>query len=393
MKSFLTILCFCVGLQVWAGSAISDTVRVRLFSDKTVSNVQIRVKAGHYVWVAYSASGELIDTVADASPRRNWMFDVRPNAGQLALNHDALSLGKYSKLKLVPTTDSAWYLIKGSGPERVYEGALEMLPVGSEMLIVGEVGLNSYVAGVVESEGGHFTELEYFKAQAVLARTWLLANWKKHLREGYNVKDDVSSQAYYSMAYLQNSSTIRRAVRLTGDSVLVDDAMRPILGVFHANSGGQTSNSEDVWSGRVSYLRSVTDTFSLEGEKAIWTKTLDKEEFVSYVAGRLGISARDATFRVALLEYKPLGREGAFSFAGKSMKWRDVRSHFRLRSSWFSVEEQGSKVVLHGKGFGHGVGLSQEGARNMAQRGFNYRSILQFYFQQTRLMSLGQVLN
>lgn len=387
MRNVLVILCVMASI---VGSA-NDTLRVRLFSDKTVSNTQIRVRAGHYAWVAMTSDGAYVDTIADASPLRNWVFDVRPTSDDLSINHSGISLGRYPILKLVPLTDSAWYLIKGYGPERVYEGALEIHRNGSQLLLIGEVDLHAYIAGVVESEGGHFTQEEYFKAQAVLARTWLMANWRKHIREGYNVKDDVSSQAYYSMAYLQNSATIRSAVRETGDSILVDMDSIPVLGVFHSNSGGQTANSEEVWSREVAYLRSVSDTFSLEGDKAVWTKTVDKEAFIAYIAGKVNANPRDANFRVAVLEYKPLGREGYFSYAGKRMKWREVRAHFGLRSAWFSVEENGNTVVLHGRGFGHGVGLSQEGAMVMARMGFDYKSILAHYFAQTHVVSLGDV--
>lgn len=382
-------------LLVWASwqSNGEESIRVRLFSDKTVSSTQIRIMAGHYAWVAVTSDGKYVDTIADASPLRKWLFDIRPTDNELAINHGALSLGRYPIIKLIPTTDSAWFLIKGSGPERVYEGALEIRKSGSSLTLINEVGLHSYIAGVVESEGGHSTEFEYYRAQAVLARTWLVANWNKHIRDGYNVKDDVSSQAYFSMAYLQNSARIREAVSMTGDSILVDANSVPVLGVFHANSGGQTSNSEDVWSNPVSYLRSVPDSFSLAGEKAFWEKTIDKEAFVSYVANKMGVSPRDATFRVALLEYRPVGREGYFRYGNKSMKWRDVRAHFNLRSAWFSVHDNGGTVTLKGRGFGHGVGMSQEGAMVMSQRGYHFHEILEFYFSGTHVLSLTDYRN
>src|SRR5690606_2725872 len=154
-------------------------------------------------------------------------------------------------------TETAHYLIRGTGPERMYEGVLEIRVHEGNLLLIGEVGLPSYIAGVVESEGGHSPQFEYFKAQAVIARTWLLRNWDKHIEKGYNVTDDVSSQAYYSMAYLQYSDLIRDAVKETGDSVLVDTSGKAILAVYHANSGGITSNSEDVWLEELDYLRSV----------------------------------------------------------------------------------------------------------------------------------------
>lgn len=364
-------------------------MRVRIFSDKTINTTQIRVLKGRYAWVAYSADRTVIDTISVAYDGRRAMHDVRPSGSDLVLNREALLLGHYSILRFEPLCDTAWFIIKGVGRERTYTGSLEIHREGNALKLINEVDMYQYIAGVVESEVGHFTELEFFKAQAVIARTWFMANQNKHISEGYNVKDDVSSQAYYSRAYLQNSATILRAVRETGDSILIDQSGKPILGVFHANSGGQTANSADAWSADINYLRSVPDTFSIAGEKAFWQVTLNKEEFVSYIAGKLGVSANDANFRVALLEYRPSQREGNFEYRGRSVKWRDVRRKFGLRSAWFSIYENGNEVLLKGRGFGHGVGMSQEGANRMAELHYDWKAILSFYFNGTRPVSSG----
>ncbi len=369
----------------------AEEVRVRIFSDKTVSSTQIRVTKGRFAWVAYSANQEVIDTISVAYDTRKALHDVRPSSSDLALNREALSLGRYSILRLVPLSDTAWFIIKGVGRERTYGGALEIHRKGGQLLLINEVDMIQYIGGVVESEVGHFTELEFFKAQAIIARTWFFANQNKHIEEGYNVKDDVSSQAYYSRAYLQNSATILQAVNETGDTILVDNAGKPILGVFHANSGGQTANAFDAWSADISYLRSHPDTFSVAGEKAFWQVTLNKEEFVFYVAQKLGLPASDPNLRVALLEYQPTSREGSFEYRGRKVKWRDVRRHFGLRSAWFSVFENGDEVLLKGRGFGHGVGMSQEGANRMAQLNFDWQSILQHYFPGTRALRFGDL--
>lgn len=371
------------------GASALDEVRVRLFSDSQVSVALTRVLKGQYVWVAYSQDEKVIDTVAMAGRNLRQLYDVRSSGNDLAITREALSLGHYHMLKLVPLSDSSHFLIKGNGPERIYNGTLEIRRVGQLLQLINVVKIDDYIAGVVESEGGHFVEPDYFKAQAVIARTWLISNLKKHIAEGYNVKDDVSSQVYKGIARLQNSQVILASVHATGDTVVVDESNKPILGVFHANSGGQTANSQDAWSGRIAYLQSVSDTFSLHGEKAFWEKQISKEEFVSYVARQLGVSASDANFRLVLLGYQPEGREGVFEYAGKSMKWRVVRSHFRLRSSWFSVTEVGDKVLLKGRGFGHGVGMSQEGANEMARRGYNWKQILSHYYNGTSMVSSG----
>ncbi|WP_170266417.1 SpoIID/LytB domain-containing protein [Phaeocystidibacter luteus] len=388
MKWLVVILTFFCSVHAEA----LERVRVRIYSDASVAQVQIRVKSGFYAWVAYSADESVIDTIAFANAKAGRSYTVLPKSNSLILNRGALSLGEYAHIRCVPLgEDSSWVQIDGPGRARLYNGILEFRDVGRKLTVINDVRIDDYLGGVVESEAGHFRTPEFFKAQAVIARTWLLANINKHLDEGYNVKDDVSSQAYYSMAYYTNSDMIRSAVRATGDTILVDANGKPILGVFHANSGGQTANSQDAWSGRISYLQSVPDTFSLEGEKAFWEATINKEEFIAYVAQKLGVSASDANFRVALLEYHPAEREGVFTYSGKSLKWKDVRSRFRLRSAWFSITENGSTVLLKGRGFGHGVGMSQEGANAMATHGYTWKQILSHYYPTTRMVRLGDL--
>lgn len=383
MKHLGFILGFCFSVACFA----ADHVNVRLFSDRNLSNVQLTAVGGHYAWIAYSKDESVIDTVAIASPRLKREYDLRVLNGELVLTREARPLGKYAHLRCVPLFDTSYFQIDGAGRIRDYEGEVWFRVDGGHIIAINHISITNYLAGVVQSEGGHFREIEYFKAQAALAHTWLLANWEKHSSEGYNVKDDVTSQVYFGRADNVNSALIREAVVQVGDTVLIDGQGKPILGVFHANSGGQTANSQDAWSGHIDYLQSIEDPYSMRGSAAFWEKSINKEEFLRYIAGRMGVSATDANFRVAVLEYQPSEREGRFEYNGRSLKWRDVRTHFGLRSAWFSIAENGSNVLLKGRGFGHGVGLSQEGANVMAQEGFDWKEILNHYFRGIQLVS------
>jgi stage II sporulation protein D len=298
--------------------------------------------------------------------------------------------GAYTELMLIPGNDSASFVIKGKGRERMYSGALIFKPNGREIYLINRVELEQYVAGVVESEGGHVNHYEYFKAQAVLARTWVLRNMKKHLKEGYNVKDDVTSQAYYSKAYLQHSQEIVRAVRETADTILVDEEGNVVFGAFHANSGGETVNSEDVWQGSISYLRAAVDTFSLAGEKAYWEKRLNKDKFIGFFARKLRQDAGDSAFRAAVLAISQEQRMPFFEYQGKRIKMRWVRENFGLRSTFFTVVDDGETVLLKGRGFGHGIGMSQEGAMRMAELGFDYKQILAHYFKGVQFATIPE---
>jgi stage II sporulation protein D len=365
------------------------TIDVRLFSDATLTQSWVSVSQGSYVLLAGQDHWDTIGQfTADSSPG---ILHIHFKGGKLNVETGDAHLGSFSgNLLLSPSTDSASFLVKGKGRDRIYNGALIFRPNGRQIYLINRVDLEQYVAGVVESEGGHANHYEYFKAQAVLARTWAIRNMTKHLHEGYNVKDDITSQAYYSKAYLQHSQQIEQAVRETADTVLLDENGDVVFGAFHANSGGETVNSEDVWRGSISYLRAVPDTFSLRGEKAFWEVRIQKEEFLDFFAAQLDEQSSDSAFCAAVLAIHQESRMPYFDYAGKKLKMRWVREKFALRSTFFTVVDEGETILLKGRGFGHGIGMSQEGAMRMAELGFDYKQILTHYFNHVEFAKIPE---
>ena len=371
--------------------ALPQQIRVRLFSQYSLENIWVTTYKSDFHLIALDKDHQPLDTIADYFPEalvRTLM--IKKQDSKLEIVNSGNSLGSYEGLYL-SAKEGGHFIIAGKGKERIYSGNLIIALRDHHLLVVNEVDLEEYVAGVVESEGGHVALDEYFKAQAILARTWALRNWEKHLDEGYNVKDDVSSQAYYSKAYLQNSEMIIQAVTSTEDTVLLDRNGKLVFGAFHSNSGGQTSNSEDIWSQEIDYLRSVKDTFSLKGSRATWEREVSKAQFVAFFASKLKTNDKDSVFMEQLMNLKMDERKPWFHYNGRKVKMRDVRTRFKLKSSFFSVEDRGSSLLLKGRGFGHGVGLSQQGAMEMSRQGMNFRQILQFYFKEVRLGHLNSV--
>ena len=381
---FLFVVLFFNGLVYG-----QQDVLVRLFSSYPITQSWVTTYNADYYLVSTDKEFNSIDTL-DVLLNRDALRTllIKKKSTQVEVYKGGKSLGAFDGLKLESAQENAHFIIKGKGAERIYNGHLLFRVYKDNFLVINQVALEPYVAGVVESEGGHVTEVEYFKAQAVLARTWVLRNLDKHKSEGYNVKDNVSSQAYYSKAYLQNSEAILEAVKTTKGIVLRDENEALVFGAFHSNSGGQTSNSEDIWSQKIDYLRSVEDPYSLKGDKATWEKKIAKEDFVNYFAKILGQSSTDDKLREAVLSIQMKQREPWFEYEGKKVKMRNVRTQFRLKSSFFSVKNLDQDyILLKGKGFGHGVGLSQQGAIEMARQEKSYEEILQFYFRGTHLGS------
>jgi stage II sporulation protein D len=394
MKSFAVVIWCLFSVSVFGQLEI----RVRLWSDP--GRVGVSVKEGHYYLLAAKPGGEVIDTIWDIDmddPAR--LFYVQNKGEEIEVSMNGLGKLKFAEIWMVPHPDNPdpSFIISGAGgKERWYQDKLHFYTIKeggkTEFTVVNQVNIEKYVAGVVESEGGAFAQLEYFKAQAVLARTFALKNLKKHIHQRYNLRDDVSSQVYHSRAYLQNAEMINIATRLTADTVITDKQGELLLALFHANSGGQTANAGDVWSKDISYLQSKPDPFSVGQNSYAWSKKLPRHEVLRYFADELGVTLKDTVLQKKIATFTQKERKAYFEYGGKSLKLTRVRARFNLRSTFFSVEESGDFYVFKGKGYGHGVGLSQDGAINMSSSGFGFKDILYFYYEKSELNNLTNIL-
>jgi stage II sporulation protein D len=376
-------------LFVFSSSLQGLDLRVRLFSVTEVKETIITTDAVDFCLLALDKDGTIVDTIYDVFAADSIRTFYLSNTMQgLRLKRGQEILGTYRKVLFKGLDSLQQFRISVNKKERAYYGDIEIENKSSKLLLINSVNLELYVAGVVESEAGHVPELEFYKAQAVLVRTFALRNLTKHAKEGYNLKDDVSSQVYHSKAHYTHKDLIEEAVALTRDTILVNSDCKPILSVFHANSGGYTVNSEDVWLRSIDYLKASEDSFSIGVGSYSWRKELSKEKYFSYFSRMLGVK-NNAELQKAVLNLHQEGRDSHFKFKGKSLKLTKVRNDFRLKSTYFIGEVKGDKVILNGFGFGHGVGLSQDGAIAMSKSGFNYNKILRFYFKMVELESLN----
>lgn len=387
MKCRVLILFMCCAF--WAQAL---DVKIKLYSTQNFNSVVITPDSGAYYLIALDKKLRPIDTILDVFAEEISRMlsitkignSVRPSKGKFAFgNHHAVLIRSKDPKKQ--------FRIQAQKKLRVYHGDLQIRVYNGYLQVINIVDLEQYVGGVVESEGGHLLNPEYFKAQAVLARTFALKNWNKHMKEGYNLKDDVTSQVYFSKARYQFSDAIREAVECTKDTVLVTYSCQPILGVFHANSGGCTVASQDAWLQSIEYLKPKTDSFSIDVGSYKWEKRVLKKDFYAYIATSLKVP-NDINLHKAVLNFdQGKNRKAYFEYKGKKVKLTKIRFKFKLRSTYFKVQSDGEHLLLKGNGFGHGVGMSQDGAMEMDRRGYNYREILQFYFDNVELENLQQL--
>jgi len=267
--------------------------------------------------------------------------------------------------------------------DRWYRGRVLVMSNGSGVTAINYVDLEHYLYSVVGSEMPTSWPLEALKAQAVAARSYALNKRQQARNPHYDVGGTTTWQVYRGLE--QEAQSTQAAVEGTRGQVLTHNG-QVIEAVFHSSSGGHTENVEDVWSQPLPYLRGVQD-FDAGAPVYQWTRTFSLDEFSRLMpsVGRL-ISAtpQRSTPRGRVREIQLQGDRGSMVMTGN-----DLRNALDLRSTLFSIAIAGDTVQISGRGFGHGIGMSQWGAHNMAAQGYTYQQILGHYYQGAQLATIN----
>ncbi|MDQ7843854.1 MAG: SpoIID/LytB domain-containing protein [Armatimonadota bacterium] len=301
--------------------------------------------------------------------------EIRPGASGIVLP----GLGELTgPVRLIPSPGARLYVAI-----RPYRGILEVRRTPSGRLtVINELDLEEYLYGVLKMEVDPRWPAEALKAQAVAARTLAIYSLGRFRAEGYDVRATTESQVYGGLAVEDPRTTA--AVDATRGEVVTYQG-RPILAVYHSDSGGATESSEYVWGGRYPYLRGVPDPYT---SAAPWTLRMGLSELEGRLrrAG-LGVSAITG---VDVADVTPSGRARTVRITSASgtvvVRATDLRGLIGtevMKSTLFAVRLFAGDepwVEFSGRGSGHGVGLSQWGARGQALAGASYADILRYYY-------------
>lgn len=270
---------------------------------------------------------------------------------------------------------------------REYPGVIEVWRQGGGLLVVNELGREEYIAGTLKGEVPEGWPTESLKAQAVVARTYAVYHKQKHLGRPFHlVAGATASQEYHGR--VPDGSPIWIAVRETQGVVLTwRGTLFPTL--YHAESGGWTEPPQAVFEeGEFPPLPGVRCEFSQGSPHYAWALTLPLTTVrellrpggvdVGEIAA-LEVLERSPSLRVVRLAVR--GSRGQAVLRGTD--FRRLIGYNTLKSTLFTAAVNGREVRFDGRGWGHGVGLSQWGARGMAARGYGYREILEFYYPGT----------
>ncbi|SHK23959.1 SpoIID/LytB domain-containing protein [Paramaledivibacter caminithermalis] len=304
----------------------------------------------------------------------------------------------------------------------------------SDMTVINYLSLESYLYGVLPKEMSGDWPMEALKAQAVAARSYAISSIHKHEEFGFNLCSTTNCQVYGG--YDAERPRSNRAVDETFGEVLTYDG-KIISPFYHSSSGGYTEDSENVWSIELPYIRAVKDDFSLGAPNCYWTKSYTAQEIKDILnsaglvigdikeihtegyteGGRiLSLKISDGTREIDLAKAKTRSIFGPkviksmnFSIstdvdyyvisadmeniirrpmssmiilsADRSEKTSSDKK-YRIFDGDDYITSSGvpTKYIFNGTGYGHGLGMSQWGAKKMAELGYTYEDILKHYY-------------
>jgi len=357
-------------LLVLAVSSYAEHVKVRLFSNNNIETLYVSFDLGLYD--LYADESMLIEP----SLGEGMTVEIMPSASNVKVAVNGYEYGTYKQVLLRATDTACIMCLNPKGvKQRTYEGDLIVSAYDARNLrIINDVDFETYLAGVVQSEI-YGQQSDIFRIQAMISRTWALRNMGKHRADGFNFCDYVHCQAYQNRCVRPD---IMLGTMQSSGETIVDSEGKLIDTPFHSNSGGETANSEDVWRSALPYLRSVQDTFSYRMRQSNWTKVIPKDKWLNYFAKTHKLNVQNSEVRNALLSFDQPHRKAKI----EGVPLTRVRTDFKLKSTFFSVstDAKTGDVVLTGHGYGHGVGLSQEGTIRMVSLGISYDSIIRHYY-------------
>lgn len=361
----------------------AENLQIRLYAHLKINTLQLNVVSGSYKILADGNS------IADSGLESIIKLTLKGDSIQLTQNDKII--GNFIYIKFVGT-ENEQIKIKLINPDRkprVYENNLSFSVSEEYIRIINDVVLDNYIAGVTEAEAGSRSNLEFYKVQAILARTFALTHINKHVAEGFSLCDQVHCQAYYGKP---KDLTIFKAIEETKGKVVVDENLNLIVAAFHSNSGGQTANSEDVWGSKTTYLRSVTDSFSIKMPNSKWERRMLTDDWLSYLKLKHNFPTEQDEAKSIALNFKQDQRKIFLECSNSRVPLKNIRQDLQLKSTFFSISEiNKDSVLFKGRGYGHGLGMCQEGAMRMSKSGYTYTQILNFYYKNIQLIDLHKL--
>ena len=355
------------------GAASAENVRVRLYTNRPPESFVVRSVHGELRWKPCERCEERTTNElkigkefegggGDANSKEFYLsgtYELRPNAGPNFTTVDPSHIERQ----------------------------------GGRLLVTVTLPLEAYLTRVLAAESGGFENAEAQKAMAVVARTYALRFLGQHAKDGFDFCDTTHCQVF---GWKSPPASVRSAVDTTkGETLRYEGKLAETY--YHQNCGGTTAAAAEVWPDvSQPYLTTHSDRFCVARGALLWETTLRVEEIdralrsngIATPAGwrRLLIVRRTASGRAQRLQFEA-GDGGSAFLSATTLRFAVNRAlgWDKIRSSFFDTRSQSDGIVFSGRGAGHGVGLCQAGAEEMAREGMTYRDILGFYYPGTQI--------
>jgi len=344
--------------------------------------------------VVVSAYNGQLSVVADGSGQFTIAFGQAIYANlrdeKIWVSDNNGQIGSFKQLIIQGADSSTVVRLRPVSPQseaRNYEETVCLTADIDRIQLINRIDEERYIAGVVEAETGQGKTPEFYKAKAIICRTYLYGNINRHENEGFHLCDEVHCQAYKGQC--RSRDMILPAVMATRNIILTDrNESKPILATYHSNCGGETESAQNAWQSNLSYLIPITDPYCTSSLNARWQKTISLDDWINYLM-KNGFKPNPNV--VTDFSFRQERRIPVYKVNQFTLPVRNIRNDWQLRSTFFSISVTDGNVVLSGRGYGHGVGLCQEGAMEMGRRGFKYDEIISFYYKYVNLVSVNML--
>jgi len=374
----------CVALGIGSEALAAESIRVMLASD--VHRLEVRADGGLLV-NGTNDKGQPVRSSLRIELRGSGLF---VNGTRVAGEHLSIR-AREQDLKL-------WLLGKNGGTNGSLQatdeksamrigGALQLIRRGKGLLVINHVDLEEYVKGVVPAEVNSAWHPEMLKVQAVAARTYALYQHRLSASRDYDMAATIQDQVYRGRQGVDDR--VELAVESTRGLVVTHQGA-PIYAAFSSTAAGITEDAMVVWSKDLPYLKGVECPFDLESPYYQWKasftidtleRNLRHQGFLLGSIATLTPITYSRAGRVATLRI--LHSKGELILRGEDL--RKAVGYTVVPSTQFSIDSIGREIILSGYGAGHAVGLCQWGAKELAELGYSFSTILRYYYPGTEL--------
>jgi stage II sporulation protein D len=368
-------------LLLSSGYASGHPVWISLYNNAQVQSVVVSAYNGHLSVSRDDGSQQFTISAGQA-------VHVTLQGEKIIITDTKGLIGAFDKLKIEGIDTTSVVRLKPvlpSAESRNYEDAVWLYADIGRIRMINQLNEDQYLSGVIEAETGTGRTGEFYKAKAVICRTYLYGQADRHASEHFHLCDETHCQAYKGRC---RYALIQDAVAATGDLILTDDHAHPISATYHANCGGETESAKNAWQTDMPYLIPTSDPYCTSLPNAQWEKTISLDDWISYLI-KNGFKPDPST--VTDFSFPQVNRKPNYLVNDFVLPFKQIRNDWALRSTFFSIVVDDGKVTLNGRGYGHGVGLCQDGAMEMGKRGYKYEAIIRFYYKRVNLTPISDV--